>query len=106
LKLFANLRPVTIHPGLVASSPLRPELLVGVDLLLFRELTAGISSGERQEATGPVGERAALDTLPYTEAEIRRVVRLGFELARARRGGPQSVAKPHDIATSRLWSRC
>ena len=105
LKLFANLRPVTIHPGLVASSPLRPELLAGVDLLIVRELTGGIYFGERQEATGPIGERAALDTLPYTEAEIRRVVRLGFELARARRGRLTSVDKANVIATSRLWRR-
>ena len=105
LKLFANLRPVTIHPGLVASSPLRPELLAGVDLRIVRELTGGIYFGERQEATGPVGERTALDTLPYTEAEIRRVVRLGFELARARRGRLTSVDKANVIATSRLWRR-
>jgi 3-isopropylmalate dehydrogenase len=105
LKLFANLRPVTVNPALYASSPLRPELLAGVDLLIVRELTGGIYFGERQEATGPVGERVAKDTLPYTEAEIRRVVRLGFELARARRGRLTSVDKANVIATSRLWRR-
>jgi 3-isopropylmalate dehydrogenase len=105
LKLYANLRPVTIHPGLVASSPLKPELLIGVDLLIVRELTGGIYFGEREEATGAPGDRVARDTLPYTEAEIRRVVRLGFELARARRGRLTSVDKANVIATSRLWRR-
>jgi 3-isopropylmalate dehydrogenase len=105
LRLYANLRPVTIHPGLVGSSPLRPELLAGVDLLIVRELTGGIYFGERQEASGKAGERAARDSLPYTDAEIRRVVRLGFELARARRGRLTSVDKANVLATSRLWRR-
>ena len=103
LKLFANLRPVTVNPALMPSSPLRPELLAGVDLLIVRELTGGIYFGERQEATGAPGERVARDTLPYSEPEIRRVVRLGFELARARRGRLTSVDKANVIATSRLW---
>ncbi|MFL5769207.1 MAG: 3-isopropylmalate dehydrogenase [Chloroflexota bacterium] len=103
LMLYANLRPVTIHPSLVASSPLRPELLAGVDLLIVRELTGGIYFGERVEASGPPGNRAARDTVPYTEPEIRRVARLGFELARARRGRLTSVDKANVIATSRLW---
>ena len=69
------------------SSPLRPELLDGVDLLIVRELTGGLYFGDRTEATGDAGRRASrVDTLPYTEAEIARVVRLAFELARGRRG--------------------
>jgi 3-isopropylmalate dehydrogenase len=103
LKLYANLRPVTVNPALVRSSPLRPELLASVDLLIVRELTGGIYFGERQEATGAPGERVAIDTLPYSEPEIRRVVQLGFELARARRGRLTSVDKANVIATSRLW---
>jgi 3-isopropylmalate dehydrogenase len=103
LKLYANLRPVTVNPALVRSSPLRPELLASVDLLIVRELTGGIYFGERQEATGAPGERVASDTLPYSEPEIRRVVQLGFELARARRGRLTSVDKANVIATSRLW---
>ena len=75
---------MTVHPGLVASSPLRPELLAGVDLLIVRELTGGIYFGERQERDRPRAASARrLDTLPYTEAEIRRVVGSAFELARA-----------------------
>lgn len=103
LGLFANLRPVSIHPALAAASPLRPELLEGVDLTIVRELTGGIYFGARQEASGAPGERAALDTMPYSEAEIRRIVRLAFELAATRRGKVTSVDKANVLATSRLW---
>jgi 3-isopropylmalate dehydrogenase len=105
LRLYANLRPVTVHRGLVASSPLRPDLLAGVDLLIVRELTGGIYFGDREEASGEPGARAARDTLPYSEAEIERVVRLGFQLALARRGRLTSVDKANVLATSRLWRR-
>ena len=104
LGLFANLRPVTIHPTIAASaSPVRAELLEGVDLLIVRELTGGLYFGARTEATGVPGERHASDTLPYSEPEIRRVVRLAFELARTRRGRLTSVDKANVLATSRLW---
>jgi 3-isopropylmalate dehydrogenase len=105
LGLYANLRPVTIHPALVASSPLRPELLAGVDLLIVRELTGGIYFGERVEAAREPGRREARDTLPYGEAEIERLVRLGFELARTRRRKVTQVDKANVMATSRLWRR-
>jgi 3-isopropylmalate dehydrogenase len=105
LSLFANLRPVTVHPALVPSSPLRPDLLKGVDLLIVRELTGGLYFGGRMEATGDPGQRVASDTLPYSEPEIVRVVRLAFELARARRGRLTSVDKANVLATSRLWRR-
>ncbi len=105
LGLYANLRPVTVHPALIASSPLRPELLEGVDLLIVRELTGGIYFGERHEPTraGGPGERSALDTMPYSEGEIRRVVELAFELAAGRRRRVTSVDKANVLATSRLW---
>ena len=104
LGLFANLRPVTVHPVIGASAaPVRPELLEGVDMLIVRELTGGLYFGDRTEATGAPGERVASDTLPYSEAEIRRVVRLAFELARGRRGRLTSVDKANVLATSRLW---
>jgi 3-isopropylmalate dehydrogenase len=105
LELFANLRPVTIHPALTAASPLRPELLVGVDMLIVRELTGGLYFGDRTEATGEPGARSASDTLPYSEGEIARVVRLAFELARGRRRRVTSVDKANVLATSRLWRR-
>jgi len=104
LGLYANLRPVSVHPALIASSPVRPELLAGVDLLIVRELTGGVYFGAREEP-GPAGgaERRAVDTMPYAEHEIRRVVELAFDLAQARRGHVTSVDKANVLATSRLW---
>jgi 3-isopropylmalate dehydrogenase len=103
LGLYANLRPVTVHPALIASSPLRPELLDGVDILIVRELTGGIYFGDRREPSGAPGERSAQDTLPYAEGEVRRVVELAFSLAAARRAHVTSVDKANVLATSRLW---
>jgi 3-isopropylmalate dehydrogenase len=105
LGLFANLRPVVVHQALVPSSPLRPELLDGVDLLIVRELTGGVYFGERQEAADEPGDRRAVDTMPYTEAEIQRIIRLAFGLAVGRRGHVTSVDKANVLATSRLWRR-
>ena len=103
LGLFANLRPVKVHPALVASSPLRPELLEGVDLLIVRELTGGVYFGERHEAGAEPGDRQALDTVPYSEVEIRRVVSLAMGLALTRHKRLTSVDKANVLATSRLW---
>jgi 3-isopropylmalate dehydrogenase len=103
LGLYANLRPVRVHPSLIASSPLRPELLAGVDLLIVRELTGGIYFGDREEPSGAAGTRRAVDTMPYSEHEIERVIRLAFELARGRRRRVTSVDKANVLATSRLW---
>jgi len=103
LGLFANLRPVAAEPALIESSPLRPERLRGVDMLIVRELTGGLYFGERQEDHATPTGRAALDTLPYTETEIRRITKLAFELARGRRHHLTSVDKANVLATSRLW---
>jgi 3-isopropylmalate dehydrogenase len=103
LGLFANLRPVTVHPALVAASPIRAELLDGVDMIIVRELTGGVYFGSREEPSGAAGERSALDTMPYHEREISRIVRLAFQLARGRRGRVTSVDKANVLATSRLW---
>ena len=105
LGLFANLRPVKVHPALVASSPLRPELLAGVDLLIVRELTGGVYFGERQEAAHEKGQRHAVDTMPYSEDEIRRIVLLAGAYALIRRRRLTSVDKANVLATSRLWRR-
>ncbi|MBM4408429.1 MAG: 3-isopropylmalate dehydrogenase, partial [Chloroflexi bacterium] len=107
LGLFANIRPVTVARALAHSSPLRPELLADVDLLILRELTGGLYFGKpSEERTAADGSREAVDTMLYTEAEIRRIVRLGFELARARpRKKLTSVDKQNVLATSRLWRR-
>ncbi len=103
LGLFANLRPVTVHPALVGSSPLRAELLVGVDMLIVRELTGGIYFGNRMEPDGRKPKRRAFDEMPYEEREIRRVVKMAFDIARSRRGRVTQVDKANVLATSRLW---
>jgi len=103
LGLFANLRPVTLHPRLVASSPLRPERLEGVDMLVVRELTGGIYFGEKRREKSENGEEWALDTCTYTTGEIERVVRAAATMARGRRGKLTSVDKANVIETSRLW---
>ena len=105
LGLFANLRPVKVHPALVATSPLRPELLEGVDLLIVRELTGGVYFGERQEAGDEKGDRRAVDTMPYGEDEIRRIVLLAGAYALTRRRRLTSVDKANVLATSRLWRK-
>ncbi|HEX2625883.1 MAG TPA: 3-isopropylmalate dehydrogenase [Candidatus Limnocylindrales bacterium] len=105
LELFANLRPVTVLPALVPSSPVRPELLQGVDMLIVRELTSGLYFGRPSEQRDTPEGRVGIDTLLYTEHEIRRVVRLAFELARGRRRKLTSVDKANVLATSRLWRK-
>ena len=103
LGLYANLRPVTVEPSLKDASPLRRDLIEGVDLMIVRELTGGIYFGDRREAhPGPDG-RQAYDTESYSELEVRRIVRLAFELARGRRRHLTSVDKANVLASSRLW---
>jgi 3-isopropylmalate dehydrogenase len=99
LQAFANLRPVrSWWSGSI--SPLRPELVEGLDLLIVRELTGGLYFGERgTDANG------AFDTLSYSNAEIERIVRQGFRLAQSRRGHLTSVDKANVLDTSRLWHR-
>lgn len=99
LALFANLRPVTVHPALADASPLRPELVRGVDLIVVRELTGGIYFGEPRVE----GSERAVDTMVYTRAEVERIAHLGFRIARARRRKVTSVDKANVLACSRLW---
>jgi 3-isopropylmalate dehydrogenase len=103
LGLYANLRPVRVAPTLLDASPLRPERLAGVDLMVVRELTGGIYFGPRQEATAD--DETAYDTMVYTADEVRRIARMAFRLAQQRRGKVTSVDKANVLATSRLWRR-
>jgi len=103
LDLFANLRPVRPHPALLGASPLRPERLAGVDLLVVRELTGGIYFGEPRLRRETGGELQAVDTMTYTVSEVSRVTRLAFQLARQRRGKVTSVDKANVLECSRLW---
>jgi 3-isopropylmalate dehydrogenase len=103
LELFANLRPVTPHPRTISASPLRPEKLVGVDMLVVRELTSGIYFGEPRLRLVKNGVLQAIDTMMYNEDEVRRVADLAFQLASERKGKVSSVDKANVLESSRLW---
>lgn len=103
LGLFANLRPVRVYSDLAGISPLRDDLLHGVDLMIVRELTGGIYFGERQEPTADLA--AAHDTMRYTKIEVLRIAHVAFRLAQGRRGSVISVDKANVLASSRLWRR-
>ena len=98
LGLFANLRPVVPHPAVLDASPIKAELLHGVDIMVVRELTGGIYFGEKQRSA-----TEASDLCRYTVVEIERVVRLAATLARGRRRKLASVDKANVLETSRLW---
>lgn len=99
LGAFANLRPVRVRPALVHASPLKPELLHGVDVLIVRELTGGLYYGEPR---GRYGNRA-VNTLTYDAAEIDRVARVAFEAAKGRGGLVTSIDKANVLEVSQLW---
>jgi 3-isopropylmalate dehydrogenase len=103
LGLFANIRPVKVYPALVDASTLRPEVVEKVDLVIIRELTGGLYFGQPQGRQDNAQGRAAVDTLYYTEAEIGRLMRVSFELARQRRKKITSVDKANVLASGRLW---
>jgi 3-isopropylmalate dehydrogenase len=98
LGLFANLRPVVPHPAVLDASPIKAELLRGVDIMVVRELTGGIYFGEKSRSATD-----AVDVCRYTVEEIERVVRLAAELARGRRRKLCSIDKANVLETSRLW---
>jgi 3-isopropylmalate dehydrogenase len=98
LGLFANLRPVVPHPRVLDASPIKAELLRGVDIMVVRELTGGIYFGEKTRTA-----TEAVDVCRYTSMEIERVVRLAAGLARTRRRQLTSVDKANVLETSRLW---
>jgi 3-isopropylmalate dehydrogenase len=98
LGLYANLRPVAVNPQLVHASPLRPELLAGVDMVVVRELTGGIYFGEKSR-----DKDRATDACVYTQAEVERIVRTAARIARGRRKKICSVDKANVLETSRLW---
>jgi len=101
LGLFANLRPVWVHPALADASPLRPERVRGVDLIVVRELTGGIYFGQPRLE----GDGRAVDTMIYTRAEVERIAHVAFRIARQRRRKVTSVDKANVLACSRLWRK-
>ncbi|MBV8089383.1 MAG: 3-isopropylmalate dehydrogenase [Alphaproteobacteria bacterium] len=104
MDLFANLRPAVVFDALADASSLKPELVTGLDLMIVRELTGGIYFGERRGVeTLPDGSRRGINTEVYTEAEIDRVVRVAFELAKKRRGRVCEVDKANVMESGGLW---
>ena len=103
LEVFANLRPVKVHPALAQRSTLRPEVIEGVDMVVVRELTGGLYFGQPKGREGQGPTETARDSMVYTRAEIERVVRAAFELARTRRHKLTSVDKQNVLVTSRFW---
>jgi len=103
LGVFANLRPVKVHESLLDSSPVKPDRLRGVDILVIRELTGGLYFGQPKGRDKKDGHERAVDTLEYSDFEIQRVVELAFRLAKARRKKVTSVDKANVLESSRLW---
>jgi 3-isopropylmalate dehydrogenase len=103
LGVFANLRPVKVHPSLIDSSPLKPEKLKGVDIIVMRELTGGLYFGQPKMREMRDGKEYAVDTLEYYDYEVQRIVDLAFSLAKGRRKKVTSVDKANVLESSRLW---
>jgi 3-isopropylmalate dehydrogenase len=104
LQLFANLRPAILYPQLASASPLKPEVVSGLDIMIVRELAGGIYFGRpRGIRTLASGERRGFNTMTYRESEVERIARVGFEIARGRRRRVCSVEKANVLETGELW---
>jgi 3-isopropylmalate dehydrogenase len=103
LGLFANLRPVRIHPLMIGDSSLKPEVLEGTDMVVIRELTGGLYFGQPKKRWTSGAGRQAVDTLRYSEKEVARVCHVAFQLARQRRRKVTSVDKANVLRTGQLW---
>ncbi|UZK65995.1 3-isopropylmalate dehydrogenase [Sphingomonas sp. M1-B02] len=103
LGLFANIRPATLFPGLEEASPLKAEVVKGLDIVIVRELTGDVYFGEKGRRTNIEGLRQGYDVMSYNEGEVDRIVRVGFEMAKRRRKKLCSVDKANVLETSQLW---
>src|SRR5580698_987430 len=103
LGAYANLRPAVFFPALEDSSPLRPEVVRGTDIMIVRELLGGAYFGQPRSIEGTQGSRVAINTMKYSESEIERIARVAFELAMKRRRKVLSVDKANVLECSRLW---
>jgi len=103
LGLFANLRPASVFPALVGASSLRPEIVEGIDMLVVRELTGGLYFGEPRgiDRNGP--ERVGRNSMVYSDVEIERIARVGFESAMRRRKQLCHMHKANVLDVSQLW---
>jgi 3-isopropylmalate dehydrogenase len=103
LTLFANLRPAKLFPELADASALRPEVAQAIDMVIVRELNGDVYFGEKGIRKTADGKREGYDIMSYNEDEVRRIARVGFETARARKGRLCSVDKANVLETSQLW---
>ncbi|MEP6539505.1 MAG: 3-isopropylmalate dehydrogenase [Bryobacteraceae bacterium] len=103
--VYANLRPVRAYAALIESSPLKNHLVEGTDMIIVRELNGGIYYGTPRGISGSGDEERGTNTMTYTRAEIARVTRMAFNLARNRRKKLTSVDKSNVLETSQLWRR-
>ncbi len=100
---FANLRPAIVFPALADASTLKPDVVVGLDIMIIRELTGDIYFGEPRSISGAKGERVGINTMHYTEAQIRRILHVGFRTARQRSKKLCSVDKMNVLEAMQLW---
>lgn len=105
LGVFANLRPVKVYPMLEDSTTLKPHIVHNVDLIVVRELTGGLYFGKPKKQWLTSRGRKVVDSLVYSEPEIKRILQVGFELAKSRRKKLASVDKANVLESSRLWRK-
>ncbi len=103
LDVFANLRPIVAYESLIDSSPLKNDIVRGTDMLIVRELTAGLYFGTPRGISEDGGERVAVNSMVYRQSEVERIARMAFELARKRRGKLTSVDKSNVLENSQMW---
>jgi 3-isopropylmalate dehydrogenase len=103
LGLFANIRPATLYPGLENASPLLPEIVKDLDIVIVRELTGDVYFGEKGRRTDAEGLRQGFDLMSYDEREVERIAIVGFEMAKRRKRKLCSVDKANVLETSQLW---
>lgn len=105
LGVFANLRPIMVHPELAAASTLKQEVIEGTDFMIVRELTGGVYFGQPRYTSEEDGDPYSVDTMRYSRSEVQRVARVAFEAARLRNGRVCSVDKANVLESSRMWRK-
>ena len=103
LDLYANLRPITYYNSLSEASPLKVDIIEGVDLMIVRELTGGLYFGKPSERVTRDGQEAVVDTLFYYREEMKNIIKLAFDVARGRKQKVTSVDKANVLESSKLW---
>ncbi len=103
LGVYANLRPVRSYKALLDSSPLKNDRIDGTDMIIVRELLGGVYYGTPRGISGEGPDQRGVNTMAYTRAEIERLARMGFHLARGRRKKVTSVDKSNVLEVSQLW---